>query len=424
MNILQKAFDKEFKELFAPEKLGTELLQQKLKKLGIEINEAQLSKIKKQFVNFESNVFHLELDDDQVFKAGFKSKEQFENAFKNIFNDLIKELEKIVGDLSDNLTSIILESTDKISQIILNNLIKSSKRMLKDRTLCFSSFKSDLYKIYKKAFDLLEMLIVISFEAGESFNHEVRSQKSFESDYVLNVLTRLHARACQIAYEILILLKSGFADGAHARWRTLHEVSVIGYFISINGNDTAERYLLHDGIESFDAAKIYQENCNLLGYKPLSQKELTELKDTYDNLTGRFGNNFKFDYGWASLETNNDKPTFRDIEKSVGLKHLRPYYKMACNNVHANPKGIFFKLGLYPESGDILLAGPSNAGLTDPGQLTAISLTQITSTLLTQKPNIDHLAVCKIMLTLEDEIGHAFVEAEEIIKKRIKCYDS
>lgn len=38
---------------------------------------------------------------------------------------------------------------------------------------------------------------------------------------------------------------------------------------------------------------------------------------------------------------------------------------IAEHNVHANPKGAFFKLGLLCEI-NILLGGPSNAGLVDP----------------------------------------------------------
>jgi hypothetical protein len=41
-----------------------------------------------------------------------------------------------------------------------------------------------------------------------------------------------------------------------------------------------------------------------------------------------------------------------------------------------NPEGVFFKLGLIGES-EVLLAGPSNAGLTDPGHASALSLMQI-----------------------------------------------
>lgn len=419
MKTLQEAFDQELKDLLKPEKLGTELVRKKLKELGIEINESQLAEIKRQFAHSENDVFHFEFEDDQVFNAGFESKEHLENALKNIFNELTTDLEKFAGNLCEELPSIVLESTDQLSQEILKDLKKDLKRMLKDRAADFFSFESNLYDVYSAAFDLLEMLLAISLEAGDSFNNDLRNEASSENDYVFEVLTRLHARACQIAYEILILLKSGLADGAHARWRSLHEISVTAFFISANGNDIAERYLLHHGIESYKAAKIYQENCAGLGFGPLSEEEVAELKDIYDGLIRRFGNNYRFDYGWASVVTESARPTFRDIEKSAGLEHLRPYYKMACDNVHANPRGILFKLGLYPESGDILLAGPSNIGLTDPGQLTALSLAQITTTLLTHQPNIDLLTVCKIMMTLERETGRAFSDAENSIKAKI-----
>ena len=83
---------------------------------------------------------------------------------------------------------------------------------------------------------------------------------------------------------------------------------------------------------------------------------------------------------------------------------------MACHNVHANPRGIFFKLGLYPDSGDILLASPSNIGLADPGHSAALSLAQITISLLTHNPNLDRLVICQIIFKLQDEIGAAFLD--------------
>lgn len=419
MKTLQEAFDQELKDLFKPEKLGTELVRKRLEELGIEITKSQLAEIKRQFAHSKNAVFHFEFEDNQVFNAGFEFKDQLESALKNIFNELTTDLEDFSKNFCEELPSIVMESTDKLSQGILKDLKKDSKRMLKDRAADFFSFESNLHNVYSEAFDLLEMLIAISLEAGDSFNNDLRNEASSANDYVFEVLTRLHARACQIAYEILILLKSGLADGAHARWRSLHEISVTAFFISTNGNDIAERYLLHNEIESYKAAKIYQENCAGLGYEPLSEEEVAELKDIHDGLIRRFGNNYRFDYGWASVVTKRDRPTFRDIEKSAGLEHLRPYYKMACDNVHANPRGLFFKLGLYPESGDILLAGPSNVGLTDPGQLTALSLAQISTALLTHQPNIDRLTACKIMMTLEREIGQAFSDAENSIKEKI-----
>lgn len=85
---------------------------------------------------------------------------------------------------------------------------------------------------------------------------------------------------------------------------------------------------------------------------------------------------------------------------------------MASHNVHANPKGVFFKLGLLEES-DILLAGPSNAGLSDPGQSAAIALLQVTTTLCVLNPDIDSIVGQKILARLTDEACQLFASAHE-----------
>jgi hypothetical protein len=66
----------------------------------------------------------------------------------------------------------------------------------------------------------------------------------------------------------------------------------------------------------------------------------------------------------------------------------------------------------------MLLAGPSDLGLADPGHGTSMSPSQITSTLLTMKPNIDRLVICQILLRLEDEVGEAFLAANAELTAR------
>ena len=53
----------------------------------------------------------------------------------------------------------------------------------------------------------------------------------------------MHARACRTGYEILTLLDAGLASAAHARWRSLHEVAAVAFFVKEHGPETAERYL-------------------------------------------------------------------------------------------------------------------------------------------------------------------------------------
>jgi Family of unknown function (DUF5677) len=183
------------------------------------------------------------------------------------------------------------------------------------------------------------------------------------------------------------------------------------------GERNRGRYLLHDGVESYKAALLYQEQCNRLGYEPITDAELRAIEANYQRLLSRFGSSYRREYGWAATTLNKDNPTFRDLEEHVQLMHLRPFYKMASHNVHANPKGVFFKLGFYPAGEEVLLAGPSDTGLTDPADETAISLGQITTTLLMTKPNVDRLVICQTLMTLGKESGETFLKIQLELEK-------
>lgn len=94
---------------------------------------------------------------------------------------------------------------------------------------------------------------------------------------------------------------------------------------------------------------------------------------------------------------------------------------MASHNVHADPKGVFFKLGMLVES-QVLLTGPSNAALADPGHGAALSLSCVTVALagLQQPPTLDNNVAPVMMLQRVDEIGEAFGEAHE----RLETHDA
>ena len=364
------------------------------------------------------------IDESQLSSVGLKSQQQLGDAFQMDLGDSNDDLEELIDVFLQNLTETIPEIASEISEHILKRLKRNASSMLKDWKTQRMSFESNLARVWRKPLDLLETLRAIALKAGDKFNQEFRATASEKQYYVFEVLTHLHARACQIGSEILILLRSGHADGAHARWRSLHEIIVVGIFIKSAGNEIAERYLLHDLVDSYKAARQYQEHCNTLGYEPLSEQEFNEIKSSYEHLINRFGLSYKCDYGWAAPVLEKKMPTFRDIEEKVEMDYLRPFYKLACHNVHANPKGVFFKLGLYPGNRDILLAGPSNIGLADPGQATALSLGQITVALLTTKPNIDKLVICDLLMKLQQEIGDEFLATQKSLEEEETHNDS
>jgi len=325
--------------------------------------------------------------------------------------------EESLAELSNKIQKIFPDLVSDLSDMLLPSIKSKSSEQLKELREGSSDFEARIFELWKEPFDLLEMFIGIAFELGEKFNRLFRPTAT--GDYTFEALTRLHARGCQISYEILHLLKGGFPDGAHARWRTLHEIAVTSFFIAEHGNDVAERYILYNYIESYKTAKMHRECYNGHGEEPLTDEEFAHLEQIRDDLCERFGKKFKKRYGWALEALGSDNTHFDVIEKNVGLVHLRPYYKLASNNVHADPKGVMFKLGASG-SDNLLLAGPTVFGFTQAGHSTAISLYHITCALLCIRKTYEKYLHLHIMHTLVDEIGDAFAEVEgQLRSKRI-----
>ena len=257
--------------------------------------------------------------------------------------------------------------------------------------------------------NLLDTFIFLAIESGSDFRQ--REGSSSPEDPFLEALTRLHAKACQTSSEVLSLLRSGYADGAHARWRSLHEIVVVCAFIMKHGAETAKRYLLHDIIDRYKLARRLNEFAELLNEPPIPSAEFEALKTQRDELVDRFGSSFNEDYGWAAHALNKDRPSIADIEERVQLDHWRPHYRIASDNVHPSAHGTYYRLGLgqYPAGG--LLAGPSNMGLADPGHATAVSLLQATVMLLgSGTATISSVVTSKVLMRLADEIGDAFLD--------------
>jgi hypothetical protein len=224
------------------------------------------------------------------------------------------------------------------------------------------------------------------------------------------VLTAIHARACQVGEEIVTLLRHGYPDAAHARWRTLHEMATVMFFIGEYGDVVAQRFLDHAAVETRKAAVEYQKHCRRLGLRRFSRKEMNHFEGEYQERLARYGSGFKETYAWAAQVLNRPKPNFTDIETAVALDHQRPYYRMANYNVHVAPKTLLVRLGLLDNQ--LRIAGPSYIGLADPGCGAAASLVQCTAALLAGDEVLDSLVGQHAMLLLGREVVDAFRSAE------------
>lgn len=335
-----------------------------------------------------------------------------------LHTQLLKTLREAAEKSPQEIDSIDLQQmieniTPETVKIIKTSLENSTQEMLKERRDLAYEFEERNIKRWREPFDLFETHIVICTEAGEEFNNAYRPKASENNDVVFDVLVRLHARACQISQEILCLLKSGFADAAHARWRALHEVAATALFISKHGEESAERFYYHDIVDSYDGMVVHQKYEHRLQEKAPLQHEIDECKALYDSLIEKYGKEFGGHFGWAAyLFPEYGRVGFAAIEKDVELEHLRPYYKWASQNVHSGSKGMRNRLGLSETTDDILLVGQSNSGMTDPAHAAAISLSQITIALLMLQPTLDHIVLMNIVFDYQDAIGQSFLQVE------------
>ena len=163
-------------------------------------------------------------------------------------DDVLKQvLESVPEDLfgSAHLDRAIRNSFAKASGVIYRDLRRRGKELLKVNRVQRHGFCYRLEQLWGPALGLLEMLVHASTEVGDIFDSEYRQQAAGENDYLFEAIVRLHCRACGVSQEVLHLLRGGFAAAAHARWRTLHEVTVVATFLLDAGKDCAERYLLH-----------------------------------------------------------------------------------------------------------------------------------------------------------------------------------
>ena len=337
------------------------------------------------------------------------------------FDEILQDLIEKFGEekVTKNVDKLINDSLPEVAQLIYNSIKDSSKDMLDEYRLRRMSFESRLLLRWMKPINLLKTLQVIVLESGEEFYKEMNADVVSDEPDKIKALISIHARACRITDEILCLLKGGFPDAAFARWRTLHELSVLSFFISENDNELSRRYLDYSAIDSYKEMEEYTSYQNTLGLEPLDEKTIEALKREKNNLIKKYGEDYfsKYNnYGWAANILPKSKRNFKGIEERVGLDYLGPYYKLACNNIHSGAKGNFYNLGLIENDGSVLLCGSSNYGLADAGQNTAISLQQICTVLLTQKTKFEQLVIVKVIEKLSGEICEAFVEVQRQIE--------
>lgn len=340
---------------------------------------------------------------------------------QKIFDQAIENHLKTLGDKDVDVAELrrrLHEGTlPKVFKIVLDRFAEDAPEILNEYKEAEASFIQGNYKRWSVGFDLIEIYLNISHQIGESINTEFRPSAAENGNFIFEATIALHARSLLVAREIFWLLKGGFADGALGRWRTLHEISVVVVLLSENDPIISRRYLLHRQIQNYKSMMTYVEYQESANLTPLQDDALSKAKEAYDKILEEHGEEMRHDWGWASSALSCKRPTFRQIEKHVGLDDWRPRYRWSSQDTHAGHRPIEAMLGTAESQQPFLLTGPSDSGLTDPAQMMAASLHTVSDILVRLAPNIDRVIYVNVLELILESIGDAFFKAKEKHRK-------
>lgn len=403
---LQDVFDKTARDGFSASALTKRVLQHVLHERGFEFTIDELDDLAARVSNLDVQVitFRLASCDEEIVLDVAELIAASDAA-----------LEGIDGEVASSIAQTMEASTDVCSQSVFKRGTRQV-RLSRRHNRCF---QRRLRRKWKRGLDDLWLLYLLAIELGQHSCLGGDSPRQFRHGNKASALHALHAKACRTTAEIIHLLEGGFADGAHSRWRGLHELAVVALFISNGDEDLAERYLAHSEIQQYKGATEYQEQCTALGFEPLEAGDIAELARRRDMLIKKYGRDFRKDYGWAANHLGDSGPNFRKIEAKAGLAMWRPLYMQASQGIHAGSHGLKKQaiMAIPSNAEGSFLVGRSNIGLCDPGHSAAISLSQVTCALLSLEPNLDTAVWNSVIKRLIDRIG------EELLKSHQKTAD-
>jgi hypothetical protein len=309
------------------------------------------------------------------------------------------------------------KSIPEVSKIFADSLVEATPEMLAARRAGEASIADQVRRVYEPGFDLVEAVLKMASESGEEF-----VDRHFKGDdgvpVMLWVLAHLQARACRIAEEVLVLLRAGYGLGAYARWRSLHEVVVVGAFIQQHDEKMALRYFEHIEVDRWQQLRAAEDSGRITDEERVA---LDEAKIAVDEFATRHGPAFVGDYGWAAdAVAGSEHRGFRAIEQAADFKHLRFDYRKASGGIHASAGMVLTP----PDARDpysTMLTGPSLLAIATPAHALCLSLSVSTNTLLTSKLNAGSLFVMSAMGDIAGRAGDVLVAAERGVEERAEA---
>lgn len=337
---------------------------------------------------------------------------------ENLLKDFIQKLKLEYKDSEKEFDKAIQEKLPTAIESITKGLLEEifdycldEQNDFKKRNREIADKISQNYSVGIKLFvGFMELNAKISSMTYEKY---FKIFDTFDDHIKLDTLIAIHVRACQVANEILVLVKNGYADGAHARWRTLHELSITFLYLYDSDYEVIHMYNDYEIIEKYKKAKEYKNCEESLDLEKIEETEWQVLTKQREEIILKYGKEFSEGYGWTMKDLPKGKRNFKELEKYVGIDNLRIIYTWSNESIHAGVSGIKDKLSLRNDETHHFLTGPNDCGFLDPVQYTTNSLCQMSEVLLGMEDSLLNQIFEELLYLFQNEIVNEFNKIEE-----------
>lgn len=402
MTWIQNAIDRKVAEFSSPEKILPIALAKAANQRGLLLTKDEIQQLSSAILCAEDGALKIDLDPPCVLGA---TESDMQVNLQALVDDITKSLPEVMDDVISAVTEAIPEALASAAMVFSDHMSEHLIEHMAELKLAHELRSKAVHRIWGDVFDQLDFLRHLALEWG----HHAQDLQSgpYKQPNTSFALNRLVGRAYEIVGEIVALTKAGYADGALARWRSLHELCVISMFIAKQPDRCAEMYLAHHQIEELRLLEI--DRASGTDNDRDRDRYVAHLRRQKVQLTSKYGSAFGGDLGWASIELGRVRTTFRELESLVGLDILRRGYQRANSTVHGGALATLTRISVGVSGADSAVV-PAAYGCEVAAHYTTASLSMLVAELCLTTENAD-LSTMSIVMQ-----NHASKICEQIAK--------
>lgn len=340
-SVIQDALDQCLAQVTSREQLLPWMLVKAAKRLDLSLPELEIHRLTTAILHAEGNLLQLDLDPPCALG---ETEEEIQATVQRLFNELIESMPDIEDNLVEAVSKAVPDVLARVAEIIGDHISDQALEHTLHLRKAHSDRANTVQRIWGTAIEQLDFLrhMVLEWNCAAMELHS----GAYANPNTAFALSRLVTRAYEIVGEIITLVRAGYADGALARWRSLHEICVVAMFLSRRSDRCSQMYLSHHWVEELRLLEVDKASGTASANNAHLDRYIRDLRKQKSAMANEFGKAFASDYGWASVELGRSKTTFRDLESHVGLEILRRGYQQANNTVHGGALATLTRISL------------------------------------------------------------------------------